>query len=79
MNKSLFKIVPQLPKIEKGIPIPKPQNETGVTSILRSMGIGDSVLFPHNIRNSIYASASRCMIKIVIRSEGEKLRVWRIK
>lgn len=67
-------------KIQKGIPIPTPRS-SGVSGTLRKLQVGDSFLteLNHSNRSNIYLSACRIGIKITARSEGDKLRVWRVK
>lgn len=67
-----------LPKIEKGIPMPKAQ-KTGITDLLRSMQVGDSVLVTKKDAKSMLVINKRVEIKIATRKVSEtEMRVWRI-
>ena len=69
-------------KIEKGIPIPmkKANSKNNFATILRSMEVGDSILFDRteNKPSSFYVCARRLGLKITVRELDEKQsRVWR--
>ena len=71
-------------KVEKNIPIPikRANSKNNFAAILRSMEIGDSILFDRTeIRpTSFYVCAGRLGFKITIREVDEKQsRVWRTK
>ena len=69
------------PKIEKGIPIPERSSYpgAGLTSLLKSMKVGDSVVLKAN-RNSVYATAGFNNFKVAIRKvSNTEIRIWRIK
>ena len=70
-------------KVEKDVPIPEPKKRSGVVP-LSSLGVGESVEFPANLRRNVASSASRIKrkegkdftIRIV---DEENCRVWRTK
>lgn len=69
-------------KIEKGIPIPmkKANSKNNFATILRSMEVGDSILFDRTETkpSSFYVCARRLGLKITVRELDEKQsRVWR--
>jgi hypothetical protein len=68
-------------KIDKGVPIPTSTVRQGVNvSFLKSMEPGDSVFFDKdNIKKAtrFYRVAKRLEIKIIIRREGDGMRMWR--
>lgn len=65
-------------KIDKGVPIPKPSLRGAKLYPLRNMMIGDSFLVDNPaLRSGIYSNAKNVGIKITVRQEGKKLRVWR--
>tara|TARA_R100001163_G_scaffold46369_1_gene34847 strand:- start:44 stop:274 length:231 start_codon:yes stop_codon:yes gene_type:complete len=69
-------------KIEKGIPIPikRANSKNSFVNILRSMGVGDSILFDRTEvkPSSFYVCARRLGIVITVRELDEKQsRVWR--
>ena len=67
-----------LPKIEKDIPMPKARR-TGITDLLRSMQVGDSVLVTKKDVRSMLVINKRVEIKIATRKVSEtEMRVWRI-
>jgi hypothetical protein len=67
-----------LPKIEKGIPVPKAW-ETGTTDLLRSMEIGDSVLVPRKDARVMQIVSRREKMKVTVRkASATEARVWRI-
>lgn len=67
-----------LSKIEKGIPMPKAR-KTGITDLLRSMQVGDSVLVTKKDARSMLVINKRVEIKIATRKVSEtEMRVWRI-
>jgi len=62
-------------KIEKDVPIPQT-----VTSLLKSMEVGDSVVCNLNKCNRLRARASEVGIKVLTRKiEDNSYRLWRIK
>lgn len=70
---------PQLPQLERGVPMPKARgSNTGISELIRTMKVGDSFVLP--IRN---ANSARTMfyrfypMKFATRKEGESLRIWR--
>jgi hypothetical protein len=63
--------------IEKGISIPPRKGRW--MNALRSMEIGDSILFPLDIQPStFFIAARRSGIKITSRKMPDGLRVWRV-
>lgn len=69
-------------KIEKGIPIPKGTSSTGVTSTLRKMKVGNSILVKATHPNKPSAMASYALGKgrfAVRRADDEHYRIWRTK
>tara|TARA_R100000655_G_scaffold100831_1_gene145487 strand:- start:453 stop:683 length:231 start_codon:yes stop_codon:yes gene_type:complete len=71
-------------KIEKGIPIPikRANSKNNFVSIVRSMEVGDSILFDRTeiVPSSFYVSARRLGFKITVREIDEKQsRLWRIE
>jgi len=69
-------------KIEKGISIPikRANSKNNFAAILRSMEVGDSILFDRTIikPSSFYVCAGRLGLKITVREIDEKQsRVWR--
>tara|TARA_R100001163_G_C5057110_1_gene193611 strand:- start:1448 stop:1729 length:282 start_codon:yes stop_codon:yes gene_type:complete len=71
-------------KIEKGIPIPikRANSKNNFANILRSMEVGDSILFDRTEINtsSFYVCARRLGIVVTVREIDEKQsRLWRIE
>lgn len=71
-------------KIEKNVPLPNPgRNETGVTSALRAMSVGDSFVIDKpavNARVGLFALAGRAGVSIATRTQPDgSLRVWRVE
>jgi|TARA_R100000482_G_scaffold113436_1_gene56063 S-adenosylmethionine:tRNA-ribosyltransferase-isomerase (queuine synthetase) len=71
-------------KVEKNVPIPikRANSKNNFVSILRSMEVGDSILFDRTkIKpSSFYVSARRLGFKITVREIDEKQsRLWRIE
>lgn len=67
-------------KIEDGIPVPARWD--GLTDALRKLKVGQSFLLSKEKRNTVHASAFHAFGKrghIATRSEGDNVRVWRIK
>lgn len=72
----------EMPKIEKGVPVPRPT--TTRLALLRQMEIGDSVLIPDmmlpkNARASVCLSAHEAFGKgcYTTAKEDGGIRVWR--
>ncbi len=69
-------------KIEKGIPIPPKPRQTGISKILKSMEVGDSILIEDtkNACVNVISLAHRTLsIRICTRKAPDnKRRVWRI-
>ena len=69
-------------KIEKGIPIPSSEH-TGrkgkIAPLMRSMKVGDSILFSVRKRASAYGSLYIGKGKYATRKEGSRFRIWRTK
>ena len=63
--------------IDKNIPIPVGRSGS-LTSKLRELQIGDSMLIEKYQQKSVYELAKRAGVKVTTRAEGEKVRVWRI-
>jgi hypothetical protein len=70
-------------KIEKGIPIPTTTARKGNNvEQLKAMEPGDSVYFDAPIKKKatrFYRVAKRLGVKVIIRVEGEGMRMWRVK
>jgi len=64
-------------KVEKDIPIPA-EDGRGFAKLLRSLEVGDSVLVPLSKRNSIGSQAAANNVRVVIRREGDQIRLWRV-
>ena len=70
-------------KIEKNFPIPKGGKWR---TMLIELEVGDSVLIDqaaHNkskssLRSALFAAAALIGIKLATRTEGDKVRIWRI-
>lgn len=68
--------------IEKNVPLPTKGQKLGITSALRSMSVGDSVLFPDRKTASELGTffANLKPMKFTTRKTPEGgLRVWRIE
>lgn len=67
-------------KIDRNVPIP-PRTRAGnesITSVVRRMQVGDSLLVDRNWAHSIRACAHAAGIKMVVRRMSEdKARIWR--
>lgn len=63
--------------IDKSVPPPKRLGE-GIVEAMKKMKIGESFLVPLNCRHHVYNSATCALIRVMIRKEGNMLRVWRI-
>lgn len=66
-----------LPKIEKGVPVPPHRNRTGMADLLRSMSVGDSIFIPvHDerdvlrTRNRTYSSCTKLAPRRIHRSHS---------
>jgi hypothetical protein len=72
-----------LPKIEKGFPIPeqhRQRREGTLSSVLRLMEAGDSMVVTPKQRNGVFAIAHNLKIKLLSRTMDDgTVRVWRIK
>lgn len=67
-------------KIEKGIPLPEgTRGSGGITAVLRSMTIGDSVLLSNCKYPSGYAALALGKGNYACRKEGTGFRIWRVK
>jgi len=67
-------------KIEKDVPLPKPEAADSLTGAFRKMEVGHSVLLPPGAITATgrYSAASRAGIKITCRiQEDGYLRIWR--
>jgi hypothetical protein len=65
-------------KIEKNIPIPRRRG--GFLQTMREMEIGDSVLIPLQVRNSVSTTAKRLNIELTSKKINDKeVRVWRVR
>ena len=77
-----FAMDTKLPKIEKGVPLtPRRSKANGLNAALLKMNVGDSILVEETnlTRNGFYTTASRIGMKIAVRRDGNKLRIWRTK
>lgn len=70
----------QLPKIEKGIPLPKgKEKHGGCKAVLNTMEAGDSVLVSSKHANSLRQTAWTLGIKVCTRKVSEtETRIWRM-
>lgn len=76
-----------IPKIERGIPIPPDDTKGGKwTSIIRSLGVGDSFRAPRkgrSIASAVCNQHRRGGMRLVVRTvieDGERwYRVWRVE
>ena len=75
-----------MPKIEKGVPIPRSPVVRNDVYSFGKMRIGDSFTVPSDIetRKRVQSAASAYKARhpgwcYVTRVEGKKLRVWRVK
>jgi hypothetical protein len=70
----------QLPKIEKGIPVPREIGSYGsAKALLDAMEVGDSVLLPSKHANSIRTTAWQRGIKLCTRKvSATETRIWRM-
>jgi hypothetical protein len=69
-------------KIEKGIPIPVTALKTssGLSDALARCDVGDSFMCPKfKSRATVYSIARYRGIRVSVRREGSKIRVWRVK
>jgi hypothetical protein len=72
-----------VPKIEKGVPVPSPQNRV-MKYPLAKMEVGDSFVTALADRSHVFTCARQLLakipgIKISTRKEGKnKIRVWRV-
>jgi hypothetical protein len=68
--------------IEKGVPLRPRGNgdKDGIVATLRAMQVGDSFLCDRTQRTSIYNTSisPAVRIKLAMRKEGGKVRVWRV-
>lgn len=68
-------------KIEKGVPIPATTARSGDNmDLLRSMEVGDSVYFDAPIAHKatrFYRVAKKLNVSVLIRKDGEGMRLWR--
>lgn len=70
-------------RIEKGVPIPTLRSN-GITATLRKLKPGnataddESVMIPSNKVKSWHAVAAQLGIKITVRLENDKHRLWRL-
>jgi len=69
-----------LPKVEHGIPIP-PKRNSGITGLLRTLKIGDSVLIKGKSGQVLCntAQATFGSGNYATRSTNNGVRVWRLK
>lgn len=66
-------------KIEHGVPL-KGFYNSQLSNAMRKMKVGDSFLFPEELRNNPPSTARRLGMKVSIRKTGDGMvRVWRIK
>ena len=73
----------QLPKIEKGIPVPKLNQRHGIhgsaKDLLDAMDVGDSVLLATKHAQSVRQAAWQRDIKLCTRKVSEtETRIWRM-
>lgn len=64
-------------KSESGIEIPPTENNTELSSAIRSMEVGCSIRVPAYYYNRIHVTAQREGVKVEVRREGDALRIWR--
>lgn len=65
-------------EIEKNVPLPPSNNGTGLSAVLRSMEIGDSVLVESTKKNRLTAAfAKHAPRKFSQRKQEGGIRVWR--
>lgn len=64
--------------IESGIPIPPMRPGTGLTAALSIMTRGQSFLVDKQLHGSVRAVANSLKIKIRVKLEGDKVRVWKL-
>lgn len=68
------------PTIQKGCPIPTSGRKGAPFYPFADMLIGDSFVIPNTpAKGGLYGNAKARGMKITVRMEGDKLRVWRIK
>lgn len=68
-------------RIEKNVPIPKRTRKGGIYSSLEAqMQIGDSVLMDERSKsNGLAHHIRKNGNKPIVRKEGDKFRVWKVK
>jgi hypothetical protein len=66
-------------KIEKGIPIPKTSGRVGIASAFRAMKVNDSIHLNGTQARNAFTYARQAGIKITTRTDGNGVRIWRIK
>jgi hypothetical protein len=65
-------------KIDTKVPMPTAGRAGKWRDILREMKKGHSILLNKgNERNAVWAAAKNMGIKIITRTEGDQIRVWR--
>ena len=67
-------------KIEKGVPIPKPERNYGLAAAIRKLKKGDSVelpVIPHNAARNARRMFGKG--KFIARRTESGCRIWRIK
>lgn len=69
-------------KIQKGVPIPPKVTgrKSPIKDALLKMRVGDSILVEkqNGMRGRIWSMAVGLNMKFTTRTEGEKIRVWRV-
>jgi len=58
-----------------------PSQNVGITSKLRKLNVGDSMVLPKTARHVVHTCASQIGMKVVTRSLGSKdsFTVWRVE
>lgn len=66
-------------KVEKNVPIPPARAAVdSVSATLRRMDVGDSFLAPKKQRTHMAQFAKYAGCKVVTRTEGDMVRVWKV-
>lgn len=71
-------------KIDRGVPLPV-RVKTGIRSKYRldELGVGDSILIPKELRNSVTSSwirfAPKRFTSAIDKNDRTQVRVWRVK
>jgi len=65
------------PRLKSGVPVP-PKKQSPEWEILERMAVNDSFEVPIGKKRAVYKHAERAGIKITVRKQDGKIRVWRI-